>query len=199
MFTVQSLSALAVGEVIGIGASGITDVLLYELAMGFALGWFLHLRRWRLVHLGFEPLARQDASDAVMLLAAVYAISILAQYLASLGQGMIITGGDPPAAAGAVSLIAIIAFSCVNAVFEEVFVCAYLLRSLRRWPMWDAISASALLRIGYHLYQDAVSVAIIGALGLLFAWFYATRDRIWPLILAHAILDLLYLLPFARL
>jgi len=78
-----------------------------------------------------------------------------------------------------------------NAVVEEVIAVGYLLTRLRdlRWGPWAAIAASAALRGTYHLYQgfgQAIGNAVMGAL---FAWWFQRTGRLWPLIVAHMLLD----------
>jgi membrane protease YdiL (CAAX protease family) len=78
-----------------------------------------------------------------------------------------------------------------NAVVEEVIAVGYLLARLRdlRWGPWAAITASAALRGSYHLYQgfgQALGNAVMGAV---FAWWFQRTGRLWPLIVAHTLLD----------
>ena len=78
-----------------------------------------------------------------------------------------------------------------SAVVEEVIAVGYLLTRLRdlRWGPWAAIAASAALRGTYHLYQgfgQALGNAVMGAL---FAWWFQRTGRLWPLIVAHMLLD----------
>lgn len=78
-----------------------------------------------------------------------------------------------------------------NALVEEVIAVGYLTTRLRdlRWGPWTAIAASAALRGTYHLYQgfgQALGNAVMGAL---FAWWFHRTGRLWPLIVAHTLLD----------
>jgi uncharacterized protein len=78
-----------------------------------------------------------------------------------------------------------------NAVVEEVIAVGYLMTRLRdlRWGPWAAIAASALLRGTYHLYQgfgQALGNAVMGAA---FAWWFHRTGRLWPLLVAHTLLD----------
>ena len=78
-----------------------------------------------------------------------------------------------------------------NAVVEEVIAVGYLMTRLRdlRWGPWAAIAASATLRGTYHLYQgfgQALGNAVMGAI---FAWWFQRTGRLWPLLIAHTLLD----------
>lgn len=74
---------------------------------------------------------------------------------------------------------------------EEIVVCAYLLTRLRqlKWTDSRAIAASATLRGSYHLYQGYGGFIGNAVMGVLFGlWFQRTR-RVWPLIIAHFVID----------
>jgi membrane protease YdiL (CAAX protease family) len=79
-----------------------------------------------------------------------------------------------------------------NAVVEEVIAVGYLLTRLRdlRWTPWAAIVASAVLRGSYHLYQGFGPAFGNLAMGLIFAWWFQRTKRLLPLIVAHALLDM---------
>jgi hypothetical protein len=199
IFIVRSIVAVFSGGHEGAADSwGLIGLALHEVAVGTCLAWFLYLRGWRLRDFGFEQPSARDAGEILVLLAAVYAATIVLWHLVGPAVSM------PVAMSAGVDsyfpgLPMIVAFSIVNATFEEVFVCAYVLSAWRGPAMWHAISASAGIRIAYHLYQGPFNALTIGVLGLVFAWFYATRGRIWPLIIAHAWLDFIYLLPYTTL
>jgi membrane protease YdiL (CAAX protease family) len=78
-----------------------------------------------------------------------------------------------------------------NALVEEVIAVGYLLARLQdlRWGPWAAVAASAALRGTYHLYQgfgQALGNAVMGAI---FAWWFQRTGRLWPLLVAHTLLD----------
>jgi membrane protease YdiL (CAAX protease family) len=79
------------------------------------------------------------------------------------------------------------------ALLEEVVVVGYLIRRLEQvgWPGLAALGGSALLRASYHLYQGWGGFAGNLALGLLFGGLYLKRRRTWPLVGAHALVDIL--------
>jgi len=77
----------------------------------------------------------------------------------------------------------------INPVYEEVFLVGYVLKALQKYGAFLAISTSVLIRLSYHTYQgvEAVHIAILGTL---FACAYWHQRELWPLIFAHALLDL---------
>jgi membrane protease YdiL (CAAX protease family) len=78
-----------------------------------------------------------------------------------------------------------------NALVEEVIAVGYLLARLRdlRWSPWAAVAASAALRGTYHLYQGFGQALGNAAMGAIFAWWFQRTGRLWPLLVAHTLLD----------
>lgn len=56
---------------------------------------------------------------------------------------------------------------------------------------WFAANVSAGGRLLYHLYQGPLAVVGILPSALLFGYWFARAGRLWPLVVAHAILDAL--------
>lgn len=86
-------------------------------------------------------------------------------------------------------ILIVIAFA--NAFAEEVIVVGYLLTRLKqlRVSPWMALACSALLRGAYHLYQGFGAGLGNIAMGLVFGYTWQRSGRLWPLILAHAVID----------
>ncbi len=78
-----------------------------------------------------------------------------------------------------------------NGFLEEVLVVGYLITRLQqmRWPVWGILLTSAVLRGSYHLYQGYGGFAGNAIMGLVFAWFFLRFRRIWPLVIAHSLID----------
>ena len=78
-----------------------------------------------------------------------------------------------------------------NGWAEEVIVVAFLLtrlRQLRVNPV-PALLVSSLLRGAYHLYQGFGAGLGNIVMGLVFAYVWQRTGRLWPLIIAHGIID----------
>ena len=77
-------------------------------------------------------------------------------------------------------------------ILEEVIVVGYLFARLRDlgWGTWRIIFASAVLRGSYHLYQGFGAFIGNVAMGVLFGWLYSRFGRVFPLVLAHALIDI---------
>jgi membrane protease YdiL (CAAX protease family) len=88
--------------------------------------------------------------------------------------------------------------SIVNPVFEEFLWLAYGLTALRRYGTRVAIVASILLRMSMHLYQGQVAFISILPLAVVFTIFYVRTNRLWPVIVAHMLVDTIGLMAVVR-
>lgn len=77
------------------------------------------------------------------------------------------------------------------ALLEELVAVAYLVTRLRQIGLTEiaAIGSSALLRATYHLYQGWGGFLGNLAMGLLFGLVFVRTRRVWPLVIAHLLLD----------
>jgi membrane protease YdiL (CAAX protease family) len=88
-----------------------------------------------------------------------------------------------------IPVLLLVAFA--NGWAEEVIVVGFLitrLRQLRMSPL-AAVIVSSLLRGLYHLYQGFGAGLGNLAMGLVFGYVYVRTGRLWPLIVAHALID----------
>ncbi|MER5967208.1 CPBP family intramembrane glutamic endopeptidase [Streptomyces sp. NPDC002057] len=79
-----------------------------------------------------------------------------------------------------------------NSVLEEVIVVGYLLRRLGQlgWTPMAALVASSVLRGSYHLYQGIGGFIGNVVMGVVFVLLYRRWGRVGPLVVAHALLDI---------
>ncbi|MFF0430586.1 CPBP family intramembrane glutamic endopeptidase [Streptomyces sp. NPDC004520] len=79
-----------------------------------------------------------------------------------------------------------------NSVLEEVIVVGYLLRRLGQlgWTPMAALVASSVLRGSYHLYQGVGGFVGNMVMGVVFVLLYRRWGRVGPLVVAHALLDI---------
>ena len=78
-----------------------------------------------------------------------------------------------------------------NGWAEEVIVVGFLLTRLRQLRVnpWVALAVSSLLRGLYHLYQGFGAGLGNVAMGLVFGYVWQRTGRLWPLIIAHALIN----------
>ena len=88
-----------------------------------------------------------------------------------------------------------------NAVLEEVVMIGYLFRRWTQagWGMWQVIVTSAIIRGTYHLYQGFGAFVGNAVMGVAFGWLYTRTRRVMPLVVAHALLDIVAFVGYALL
>ncbi|WP_431230373.1 CPBP family intramembrane glutamic endopeptidase [Paenarthrobacter nicotinovorans] len=86
-----------------------------------------------------------------------------------------------------------------HAIVEEVIVVGYLLDRFGKfgWSVPAGIIVSALLRGSYHLYQGFGPFIGNVVMGLVFGWVYTKTKRVMPLVVAHALLDIVAFVGFS--
>jgi membrane protease YdiL (CAAX protease family) len=86
-----------------------------------------------------------------------------------------------------------------HGIVEEVIVVGYLLDRLGKlgWSMPVAIFASSMLRGSYHLYQGFGPFIGNAVMGVVFALVYTRTRRVMPLVIAHALLDIVAFVGFS--
>jgi uncharacterized protein len=88
-----------------------------------------------------------------------------------------------------IPVLLLVAFA--NGWAEEVIVVGFLLTRLRQLRVSPvaAVIASSVLRGVYHLYQGFGAGLGNLAMGLVFGYVYVRTGRLWPLIVAHGLID----------
>lgn len=86
----------------------------------------------------------------------------------------------------------LVLLSVQNALLEEVLLAGFVLHRLQQlgWSPWRAVAVSAVLRASYHLYQGIGGFIGNLAMGVLFARLYQRWGRCMPLVVAHALIDI---------
>jgi len=139
---------------------------------------------------------RFDLTSGVVLTLAI-GVPGLALYFAARGLGLNTT----VAAANLTEWWAapvLVLIAAANGIIEEVVVVGYLMIRLGQsgWGVAAAITFSALLRGTYHLYQGFGGFVGNAIMGVVFALFFLRTRRLWPLILAHTLLDVVAFLGY---
>ncbi|MCV7191775.1 CPBP family intramembrane glutamic endopeptidase [Mycolicibacterium brumae] len=88
-----------------------------------------------------------------------------------------------------------------NSWAEEIIVVGYLLTRLPQLGVSPrvALLASALLRGAYHLYQGVGAGLGNIVMGLIFGYAWQRTGRLWPLIVGHAVIDIVAFVGYALL
>lgn len=78
-----------------------------------------------------------------------------------------------------------------NGFSEEVVMVGYLVVRWRQagWSRWTILLVSAAVRGSYHLYQGWGGFVGNLVMGLAFGLFFLRTGRVWPLVVAHGLID----------
>ena len=162
---------------------------------------FLGRSRESLGTLGLD--ASQPGTDLRRgaLVAAMIGGSGLALYLGArqLGVNLTVVPADLPEVWWRYPVLVLGALQ--NALLEEVVVLGYLTHRLRQlgWSFGATTLTSSLLRGTYHLYQGIGGFIGNAVMGVVFCWLYRRWGRVMPLVVAHALIDIVAFVGFAAL
>ncbi|MEI2827140.1 MAG: type II CAAX endopeptidase family protein [Dermatophilaceae bacterium] len=86
-----------------------------------------------------------------------------------------------------------------NGIVEEVIVVGYLLTRMEQaqWRLPVAIAVSAVIRGAYHLYQGFGGFVGNVVMGVVFALVWRRTRRVAPLVVAHALIDIVAFIGYA--
>ena len=197
--TVGSLSAVLAGRTVGestgaseFGESHLHWILGYELMVTPFIAGVLYIGGWRLRDLKIAP-SLSGTVLGIVVFAGMWMgdwiFTALARTIFPVMQSVLETWevyrpSAPP------TLLSVLLVSIVNPVFEEVFVCGYVIEALRgRFGTTTAVNVSVVIRASYHLYQGIAWQPYHIAYGLVQGYIYARYGRLWPLFISHALLD----------
>lgn len=157
-----------------------------------ALGAYLLLRSGiALRAVGLD--ARRPARDAVgaLALAAVIGIPGLGLYLVAHALGVSLTVAPTTLTDTWWRIPVLVASAAANAWAEELIMIGWGLTRLRQlgWSENRSLLASALLRGSYHLYQGLGGFVGNFVMGAIFGRVWQRRGRLWPLVGAHTVID----------
>ena len=173
--------------------AALVNVVVFEVVQSVFLVWFLKVRGWTLEKLGLVFTWR-GTGWGWMLLVTTYVMAMGVQAIAdwTIPAQMHAAAQQFPAADKNLSMELVFLTSTVNGIFEEVFVAGYIITALRDTRgVWTAINISTVVRLLYHLYQGPLGIMTVVPVGLLYGYFFARTRQLWPLVLAHVLLDII--------
>ncbi len=168
-------------------------IIIFEVIQLAFLAWFLRIRGWTLEKFGLS-FSWRATGWGIVLLALTYAVTLGAQYIAQIIFNYDIAAAiaRAPKVDPDLSMQLVFLVSVVNGIFEELFVAGYIITALtERRGMWVAINASVVVRLLYHLYQGPIGVLTIVPMGLLYGYVYSRTRQLWPLVVAHVLVDMI--------
>jgi CAAX protease family protein len=173
---------------------GLSFVAAYEVVVGSMLVLFLRRRDWRLRHVT-RPFARRDPVRGLgmALLGGILVPWIFAVFFALLAPetaGSVFTTHFT----GSVNGLVIAAIVVINPIYEEMLYVGFIPAAFPAAAGWQIILLSTALRVAVHTYQGILGFLYMLPMGIVFAAYYARTRRVWPLVLAHALLDAMALI-----
>ena len=142
----------------------------------------------------------RDAAGAAGL-AALIGLPGLALYLVAQAIGVSVTVQPSVLDDTWWRLPVLVMAAAANAWAEELVMVGYLLTRLRQlgWSENAALATQALLRGAYHLYQGLGGFVGNVVMGLVFGRVWQRTNRLWVLVGAHALIDVVAFLGYALL
>ena len=155
--------------------------IIIEFVLGALALLYLHARRFDIASLYPQPEWR-----GALVGAGLYALAV--------AMGTLVTapfqGGVVEFSYQGMSMTSTVLMAMVNGTFEEVFLLGVLGRGLQSRGISIAVGLPLLVRISYHLYQGPVGALWILTMGLVFALYYLRTGRLWPVVFAHILGDI---------
>jgi hypothetical protein len=167
------------------GPAFITASIIRELLSLAVLLWIGTVRGWSYATFGFRVSWKWTGAGLLL-----FGVALGASLLKNFASGFLFHPTEAIKITG-VSLPFALLDSIINPVFEETLECGYYLYALRNLGKWGAVLSSALFVGFLHAYQGldgAVGVVMARVIFGLAQWRW---NNLWPLILAHVLLDFL--------
>lgn len=192
VFVVPSVVHLLRGGPLGETTSdrGLLEVVALELVIGAAWATRLARQGWTLASVT-EPFVPRDLSHAVLLSFATWTAYSFAFALTLLVAPAFAEAAREVRFDGQASWPVAILVSVVNPIYEELIYLGVVAASLRRQTIPLALSGSLVARVVVHLYQGPLGIIGTVPMGLVFGAYYLKTRRLWPLVIAHGLLDIL--------
>jgi membrane protease YdiL (CAAX protease family) len=193
----------------GAGSAALIDLLLLLIVRSFQVSvpilLILKLRNANWADYGvvkFRPL--RDPLEAVGITVLGYvALTVLVNGLLMLRFDFATEHGVLPGTTvdtefGLGVLALVVVASCANGFAEELAMRSYLLVRICELSgsKWGAAILITALFAAYHSYQGRYGIVSAVALGGVFAAYFIKTKRLWPIAIAHALVDVMGLLQF---
>ena len=100
---------------------------------------------------------------------------------------------------GAAAMWVVLLVALVNPMVEEFLWLGYGFTALERYGTRVAVAGTIALRVSLHLYQGWMALVGILPVAVVLTVYFAEKRRIWPVIVAHMIVDTVGLLALQKL
>jgi membrane protease YdiL (CAAX protease family) len=165
---------------------GALTLLAIEVVCGALALLLLRARGWTPAALGLHVTMRQTIGGMLLLIGVYIFIGGFYELVRAA------TNSDPGAGTtfhAQLSWPVLLALTLVNPLYDELLLVAYNLEAAKASGPAFAITLSAAVRFVCHLEQGPIAAVTILPLGLIFALVYWRWRVVWPLVIAHAVMD----------
>ena len=178
------ISHISTDRALNLNFQQFSGLLTYEILTLCLVFVFLKARGWKIKDFNLDISLNLIGAGVVIFAIDYILVQIIATILIRLN--IIIY----PQLTCSLSFLEILAVSIINPVFEEIIVIGYVFKALeKKYRGWLIIIISTLIRLSYHTYQGSIIIAGILPMGILFGLFYWRSKKLFPLIIAHGLLD----------
>lgn len=163
-----------------------------ELVCGALAVLLLRARGWKLSDFGLRVTMPQTIAGMLLLIGANVIVSglyELVRFTTNTDPGVATTFQDK------LTWPVLIALTLVNPLYDELFLVAYNVVAAKEHGAAFAITLSAAIRFLCHIEQGPLTTVTILPFGLLFAFVYWRWRLLWPLIVAHGVMDFMGQMP----
>ena len=175
------------GEFSNLGMMGLSLYELLVLALVFL--YLGRIRGWSFASFGFQ-ISWKLTGLGVLLFVPAKLIFVL--------KNMVVSPNTASLLAGQIALPIDIISSIITGIFEELMEVGYIIKVTEKYGMWTAVFISALIRTVLHIYQGAAGMACVFVIGVTFGLVYWKLRKLWPLIVAHILIDIIGSLRYAH-
>lgn len=172
---------------------GLIRMVLHENFALLCVAFVFVRHRWQLSDLALQKPEKPIRRGMGLYLAD--RITIFVIFFSSFLYYFVLLGNDVPARVGdgnaSVHIAARLLLVLVNPFYEEIIVVGYIFAAMRKAGFSDnnASVVSIVIRMSYHLYQGVAAFVFILPMSLLFTYAFRKWGNIWPLIIAHMLLN----------
>jgi len=167
------------GEFSNLGMIGLSIYELLVLALVFL--YLGRIRGWSFASFGFQ-ISWKLTGLGVLLFVPAKLIFVL--------KNMVVSPNTASLLAGQIALPIDIISSIITGIFEELMEVGYIIKVTEKYGMWTAVFISALIRTVLHIYQGAAGMACVFVIGVTFGVVYWKLRQLWPLMVAHILIDI---------
>ncbi len=163
----------------------------YEGGTVVVLALLLWARGWNFKRLGLETDWRDGPWGLALAFGCIAATITFAMLMQMLLPGLMHPGeGGGDGDAHKLSLAVVGSLVIVNALYEELFAAGYVMAALKEKGLGElGLNLSVAIRILLYIFQGVAGVLVMVPVGLILGFWYLRTGRLWPLILAHVVLN----------